>query len=128
MDNAAQKYFSSVRGDVCGGELIFGCRFVYLVTCSPDCINLCKHCLGVSVEKWKFREVTTVNLRIFIIFVMYFLGSASQSALIASDERCYKSGKCIRKVLFYFKDFFFFCLNVDYQTWKTSSKCSHLTI
>lgn len=63
---------TSVREAVCGGEFIFVCGFVYLAACSTDCTNLCKHCLGVSVEKWKFREVTTVSLRIRIIFVMDF--------------------------------------------------------
>lgn len=92
------------------GECIFVCRFVYLVACSTDCINLCRRCLGVSVKKWKLRQVTTVNLGISIIFVMDFLASVSQSALIASDERCYKSAKCSYKgVAFFFKkDFFFF--------------------
>lgn len=87
----------AVREGVGGRECVFVCRFVYLVACSIDCINLCRHCLGVSVKKWKLRQVTRVKLGISIIFVMDFLVCASQSALIASDERCYKSAKCYYK-------------------------------
>jgi len=91
------------------GKCTFVCRFVYTVACNTDCINLCRHRLGVSVKKWKLREVTTVSLGISIIFVMDFLASVSKSALIASDERCYKSAKCYYKGGgFSFKEFFFF--------------------
>lgn len=82
---------------------MFGRRFVYLLACSIDCINLCRHHLGVSVKKWKLRQVTTVKLGISVIFAMDFLACVSQSALIASDERYYKSAKCYKG-----EDFFFF--------------------
>lgn len=101
VDNAAQKHFRR-GGCLWGRVFVYGDLFIWLPVALAASV-----CLGVSVEKWKFREVTTVNLGIRIIFVMDFLGSVPQSALIASDERCYKSGKCI-KVLFYFKEGFFF--------------------
>lgn len=101
VDNAAQKHFCR-GGCLWGRVFVYGDLFIWLPVALAASV-----CLRVSVEKWKFREVTTVNLGIRIIFVMDFLGSVPQSALIASDERCYKSGKCI-KGLFYFKEGFFF--------------------
>lgn len=100
-------YFT-VREGVCVGECLFERRFVYLVACSTDRINLRRHRLGAPVKKWKLRQVTTVDLGISIIFVMDFLASVSQSTLIASDERCYKSAKCYYNGgVFFFKERFF---------------------
>lgn len=108
MDSAVEKYFKKRSWGV--RESVFGCRFVYLIACSIDCINLCRHHLGVSVKKWKLRQVTTVKLGISVIFAVDFLACISQSALIASDERCYKSAKCCYKG----EDFFFLSFKERY--------------
>lgn len=101
VDSAVGKYLFYCKRGCLWGRFI--CTFVYLVACSTDCISLCRHRMGVSVRKWKLRQVTTVSLGISIIFVMDFLASVSRSSLIASDERCYKSAKCYYKGVFFFQ-------------------------
>lgn len=124
MDSAVEKYFKKRSWGV--RESVFGCRFVYLIACSIDCINLCRHHLGVSVKKWKLRQVTTVKLGISVIFAVDFLACVSQSALIASDERCYKSAKCCYKgedfFFLSFKERYIFFRSIGYQSWKVPSK------